>query len=117
MCLLILVQSISPQHGSKEDNSSKNRFRNPAAQPLPSTQDEVLPGQGSPYKHVTSNAPSPYNASMIPLCILNSNTMCEEGCGGVLRKERVTLEKEKEQFKELMEKEKVKLKYLTMCIS
>ena len=73
--LLILVQSISPQHGSKEDNSSKNRFRNPAAQPLPSTEDEVLPGQGSPCKPVTSNAPSPYNASMIPLCILNSNTM------------------------------------------
>ena len=73
--LLILVQSISPQHGSKDDNSSKNRCGNPAAQPLPSTEDEVLPAQDGPIKRVTSNAPNPYNASMIPLCILNSNTM------------------------------------------
>ena len=42
---------------------------------MPSTEDEVLPGQGGTCKRVTSNAPNQYNASMIPLCILNSNTM------------------------------------------
>ena len=42
---------------------------------MPSTEDEVLPAQDGPIKRVTSNAPNQYNASMIPLCILNSNTM------------------------------------------